>query len=74
MDKIESINLKTRYIERIIEDIEIDPLLRIVWDLGNGAACSLVPDLVKKLPNENILIHHEIDGNFHHAPPTLRTI
>ncbi len=54
----------------MIEDI--DSNLKVVWDAGNGATGKVLEKLIKKLPNCNILLNSEIDGNFpsHHPDPS----
>lgn len=71
--KLYSVNVKPFYIERLLKDMIIDPDLKIVWDPGNGAASSVLADLLDRLPNENFLINKEINGHFpnHHPDPTV---
>ena len=54
----------------MIEDI--DSSLKVVWDAGNGATGKVLEKIIKKLPNCNILLNSEIDGNFpsHHPDPS----
>ena len=54
----------------MIEDI--DSNLKVVWDAGNGATGEVLEKLIKKLPNCNISLNSEIDGNFpsHHPDPS----
>jgi phosphomannomutase len=61
------------YIDALLKAIKINANLKVVWDLGNGAAGSVVSKLVQKLPNSNILINEVMDGNFpnHHPDPTV---
>ena len=51
---------------------DIDSNLKVVWDAGNGATGKVLEKLIKKLPNCNILLNSEIDGNFpsHHPDPS----
>ncbi len=71
--KIFPVNIKPHYIERILQNSSINKDLKIIWDPGNGAVCSILKSLTEKLPNNNIIINEEIDGNFpnHHPDPTI---
>ena len=46
---------------------------RIGWDCGNGAAGTVIEQLVKLLPGEHHLLFTDIDGHFpnHHPDPTV---
>ena len=71
--KVFPVNIKPHYIERILQNSNIDSNLNIIWDPGNGAACSVLNSLMEKLPNKNTIINGEIDGNFpsHHPDPPI---
>jgi phosphomannomutase len=71
--KIYSVNVKPFYADRVLKDLNFNPEIRVVWDPGNGAACSILKDIIEKLPNENFIINNEVDGNFpnHHPDPTI---
>jgi phosphomannomutase len=47
--------------------------LTIAWDVGNGAAGSVLPDLIQRLPGRHILLNETVDGRFpgHHPDPTV---
>ena len=62
-------NLIDQYIDRILENITINPKLKIAWDSGNGVAAKILEPLLAKLPNENIHINSKIDGNFPDRAP-----
>ena len=57
------------YIDRIVANISINPKLKIAWDSGNGASAIIVPEVIAKLPNKNIHINAELDGNFPNRSP-----
>lgn len=57
------------YIANLLENIVINPKLKIAWDSGNGAAGNVVSLLLTKLSNQNIHINAEIDSNFPNRPP-----
>ncbi|HCR85729.1 MAG TPA: phosphomannomutase [Alphaproteobacteria bacterium] len=77
---VEKKDIEGKYIEKLLTAFEGGLLnsknlkdLKIVWDTANAAASEVTKKLVKKLPNENIIINGDIDGNFpaHHPDPTL---
>ena len=61
------------YLQRILQDLALDPSLKVVWDCGNGAAGELMQELVKSLPGEHTLLYADVDGTFpnHHPDPTV---
>ncbi|HJD55898.1 MAG TPA: palindromic element RPE5 domain-containing protein [Rickettsia endosymbiont of Pyrocoelia pectoralis] len=65
-------NIQSQYLKRILEEITINPKLKIAWDCGNGATGDVIEELKNHLSNENIIINSKIDGNFpsHHPDPT----
>jgi len=67
--QITEINLEERYLDRILQNITISPSMKVAWDIGNGAAGSLISRLVKKMPNENMLFNENIDANFSNRSP-----
>jgi phosphomannomutase len=71
--QVESQDFYEDYINRIIEGMNLSSTLKIVWDNSNGSAGKALELLVKKLPNQNILLNKEIDGDFpnHHPDPTV---
>jgi phosphomannomutase len=67
--KIEFHDIAEDYIKCILQDIEIDPSMKVIWDIGNGAAGNIMLDLIEKLPNHNLLINAKIDGSFPSRDP-----
>jgi len=67
------LDIYDEYIAQLLEGINIDADLKVVWDPGNGASSKLIKLLTQKLPNLNILINEEMDGNFpnRHPDPTI---
>ncbi|AFC71215.1 phosphomannomutase/phosphoglucomutase [Rickettsia australis] len=65
-------NIEHKYLRRILEGININPKLKVLWDCGNGATGNITEELKKHLTNHNIIINSRIDGNFpsHHPDPT----
>src|SRR5207237_8276849 len=65
-------DIQSKYLKRILEEININPKLKVAWDLGNGATGNIIEELKNRLTNENIIINSRIDGNFpsNHPDPT----
>jgi phosphomannomutase len=61
--------LEGEYALNIMQDIEINPKLKIAWDLSNGVVSNIFQHLVRIMPNKNILLNDDIDGNFPAHPP-----
>ena len=59
----------SEYINRILENISINPKFKIAWDTGNGVAGGILPLLLAELPNQNIHINAEVNGAFPNRPP-----
>ena len=57
---IENIDISQKYIKRIFENIQINRNLKIIWDIGHGAAGNIMPPIIAKMSNRNILINAEI--------------
>lgn len=70
---IEEIDINQIYVDEILAKITVNTNLKVAWDPGNGAACNVTNMLQQNLPNTNIIINGEIDGNFpaHHPDPTV---
>jgi phosphomannomutase len=69
---VESIDIKERYVERLLKNFDGLPL-NIAWDNGNGAAGEILEMLAARLPGRHQLLYTQIDGNFpnHHPDPTV---
>ncbi len=67
------LDITAQYIDRILQEITIEPKIKVAWDPANGAAGNITDLLALRLPNKNIVINSEIDGNFpnHHPDPTI---
>ena len=70
---VEDVEILDRYVERLTADCEVDRVMRIAWDAGNGAAAVALKPLTERLPGEHTLLHAEVDGTFpaHHPDPTV---
>jgi len=64
-------DVRSAYLERIVDDIAVAAPLKVVLDAGNGVAGELAPRLVEELGCEVIPLHCDIDGDFpnHHPDP-----
>lgn len=71
--RLEEVDLRDRYVARLLKDYTGDKPLHVAWDVGNGAAGEVLRRLVKVLPGTHEVIYDEIDGNFphHHPDPTV---
>ena len=73
----EQLNIFDRYIERMLQDVDIGALekanLSIGWDAGHGAAGDVIKAVTEKLPGNHVLLYETIDGTFpaHHPDPTV---
>ena len=73
----DDVNMKDRYCQRILSDININKPLKVVIDCGNGIGGALAPKLFKQLlePNhgELICLYETVDGTFpnHHPDPSI---
>ena len=70
---VETIDVREAYIARMLQDYTSPRPLKVVWDIGNGAAGEIMQMMIKKLPGKHTLLFPEIDGNFpnHHPDPTV---
>jgi phosphomannomutase len=64
ISEIDNWDISEKYVKRILQDIEIDHSMKVIWDIGNGAAGNIIVQLVKDMPNQNILMNEKIDGGF----------
>ncbi len=69
----EKLDIRDAYVTRLLQDYKGDKKLKVVWDIGNGAAGEIVTRLTQQLPGEHILLYPEIDGRFpnHHPDPSV---
>ncbi|MFP4097299.1 MAG: phosphoglucomutase/phosphomannomutase PgmG [Alphaproteobacteria bacterium] len=70
---IEDTDIRHAYVDRLIQDLDLNRKLTIAWDAGNGAAGEILELLTAKIPGTHHLLFEEIDGNFpnHHPDPTV---
>jgi phosphomannomutase/phosphoglucomutase len=62
-----------QYIERIVSDVKLERVLKVVIDCGNGVGGKVAPTLFKKLGCDVIELFCEVDGTFpnHHPDPLI---
>ena len=68
------LDLKEKYVDRNLQNINLNKKLKIAWDIGNGAMGAVIDMMSSKLTNsENLIINKEVDGTFpnHHPDPTV---
>ncbi len=73
--KIENVDIKNEYVERMLRDIKLDKRLKIVVDPANATTCVVVHDIFDKLNAEVIYINDVSDGSFpnHHPDPSVQS-
>ncbi|NML61066.1 phosphomannomutase/phosphoglucomutase [Massilia sp. RP-1-19] len=64
-------DIRTAYIERILEDVKISRPMKIAVDCGNGVAGAFAGDLYRGMGCDVIEMFCEVDGTFpnHHPDP-----
>lgn len=69
--KTTQMDLREKYLDRIVGDIRLDRPVKVAVDAGNGVAGELGPELFRRLGCEVTELFCEIDGNFpnHHPDP-----
>jgi phosphomannomutase/phosphoglucomutase len=71
--KIETVDAKASYIDRVSRDVRIGEDLNVAVDCGNGTAGVIVPDLFAKYAFHTEFLFCQPDGGFpnHHPDPTV---
>ena len=69
---VQSADILTPYIQRIVSGIQLSRPMKIVVDSGNGIAGASAPGIFRALGCEVIELFSEVDGNFpnHHPDPS----
>lgn len=69
--RVEQRDITRRYIDRILDDVEIAHPPKVVVDCGNGVAGAVAPRLLTELGCDVVELYCEIDGDFpnHHPDP-----
>ena len=70
---VEEEDIRSAYVERLLEEQPAGPPLKVAWDAGNGATGEVMTMLTGRLPGEHFLLYQDIDGRFpnHHPDPTV---
>ena len=65
-------NVVSRYIERIVGDIQLERPLRVVIDCGNGIGGVCAAEVLRAIGAEVLPLFDEVDGTFpnHHPDPS----
>lgn len=66
-------DVREAFVNRLVQDLNLERPLNIAWDNGNGAAGDVLNMLVDKIPGEHHVLYDKIDGSFpnHHPDPTV---
>ncbi|KXJ51864.1 phosphomannomutase/phosphoglucomutase [Neptuniibacter pectenicola] len=67
----EVLDIRQRYLQRILGDVKLNKKLKVVVDCGNGIPGELAPQLIEQLGCDIIPMYCEVDGTFpnHHPDP-----
>lgn len=57
------------YISEITQDINIDPSIKVAWDIGNGATSNIVSAIIEKIPGYHHVLFAAMDGTFPNRGP-----
>ena len=71
-DKKSKIDIKEKYLSRLIKNFVQKKEINVVWDAGNGSSGELMKKLSNKIKGKKIILYDKIDGNFpnHHPDPS----
>ncbi|MFY7698409.1 MAG: phosphomannomutase/phosphoglucomutase [Legionella sp.] len=71
--QVKAYDITEHYIERIINDIQLNRSLKVVIDCGNGIGGTIIPSVIQRLGCEVIPLYCDVDGRFpnHHPDPTI---
>ena len=66
------VDVKKRYLSRLIKGFVQTKKINIVWDAGNGSAGEMMTNLSNLFYGKKIILFEKIDGNFpnHHPDPS----
>ena len=70
--KKSKIDIKEKYLSRLIKNFVQKKEINVVWDAGNGSSGELMKKLSNKIKGKKIILYDKIDGNFpnHHPDPS----
>lgn len=71
--KLTNEDIKSAYVERVIEDIELPKKLKVVVDPANATGSIIVKDIFSRINADVVYINEESDGSFpnHHPDPSV---
>ncbi len=69
---LKKVDLRKRYVSRLVRGIDQSKKINTVWDTGNGAAGVIINDLADKIYGNKKILFGEVDGTFpnHHPDPS----
>ncbi|MBI3897778.1 MAG: phosphomannomutase/phosphoglucomutase [Gammaproteobacteria bacterium] len=69
---VSAIDVRSAYLEHIVDDVKLTRKMRIAIDCGNGVAGAVAPELFRRLGCELTELYCDVDGNFpnHHPDPS----
>lgn len=69
---VSSVDVRSAYIERVVNDVKLARKMRIAVDCGNGVAGATAPELLRRLGCDLTELYCDVDGNFpnHHPDPS----
>ncbi len=70
---VQEIDVVDDYVERIASDVQVEEMLKVVVDCGNGIAGKVTPLVLEEIGCEVIPLYCDVDGNFpnHHPDPSV---
>lgn len=70
--KLESVDVVSDYIDRVISDVKLAKPLKVIVDCGNGVPGSVAPALLRSLGCDVTEMFCDVDGSFpnHHPDPS----
>ena len=66
------VDLRKKYVSRLVRGIDQSQKINAVWDTGNGVAGVIINDLADKIYGNKKILFGEVDGTFpnHHPDPS----
>ena len=70
--RLSACEVRSDYLESILDDIRLEKSFRVVIDCGNGVAGAIAPEVFRRLGCDVIELYCEVDGAFpnHHPDPS----
>lgn len=75
MGQASILDITERYVERIVNDVQLARPLKVVVDCGNGIGGPLITRVIQALGCEVIPLYCDVDGHFpnHHPDPSVES-